>query len=92
LRIGEPVRGLTALAFRVWHALHAHPGARLLLGALLVVAGVLALLIGLGHGGLIAAGAFVLASALAAIRRKAVPKTDNAEPPERLAVDKDHRP
>jgi hypothetical protein len=86
------MRVLTALTFRVRHALHAHPGARLLLGALLVAAGVLALLIGVGHGGLIAAGAFVLASALATIRDKAVRKADNAEPPEPLAVDEDHQP
>jgi hypothetical protein len=86
------MRVLTALTFRVRHALHAHPGARLLLGALLVVAGVLALLIGVGHGGLIAAGAFVLASALAALRGNAVQKTDNAEAPEPLAVDEDHQP
>jgi hypothetical protein len=85
------MRVLTALTFRVRHALHAHPGARLLLGALLVVAGVLALLIGVGHGGLTAAGAVVLASALAAIRGKAARKTDNAEPPERLAADEDRQ-
>jgi hypothetical protein len=43
---------------------------RLVLGAALVLAGLLSGLVGVGHGGLIAAGSFVLAGAVAAIRGK----------------------
>jgi hypothetical protein len=62
------MRILTALTVRVGHLFQTHPWLRLFLGAGLVVTGVLSLLVGFGHGGLIAAGTFVLAGAVAAIR------------------------
>jgi hypothetical protein len=55
---------------------------RLLLGAALIAAGVLAVLVGAGHGGLVAAGAFVLAGAVTAIRGQAAGEASNAELPE----------
>jgi hypothetical protein len=62
------MRILTTLTVRVGHLFQTHPLLRLVLGAGLVVTGVLSLLLGVGHGGLIAAGGIVLAGALAAIR------------------------
>jgi hypothetical protein len=69
-----------------------HPWMRLLLGAMLIVTGVLTLLIGAGHGGLIAAGAFVLAGALTAIRGKAIRDAGKAQPREPLGDPEDNRP
>jgi hypothetical protein len=62
------MRVLAALNVRLGHLFQTHPWLRLFLGAGLVVAGVLSLLVGVGHGGLIAAGSIVLAGAIAAIR------------------------
>jgi hypothetical protein len=50
------------------HAVRPHPWMRLLLGALAALTGVQPVLVGVGHGGLIAAGYFVIAGAIAAIR------------------------
>jgi hypothetical protein len=62
------MRTLTALTVRVGFLFQTHPWLRLFLGAGLVVTGVFSLLIGVGHGGLIAGGTFALAGAVAAIR------------------------
>lgn len=86
------MRLLTTFTFRVGHAFQAHPWMRLLLGAVLVIVGLLALLLGAGHGGLIAAGAFVLAGAVTAIRGKAIPDDRNAKSRVPPADAKDRQP
>jgi hypothetical protein len=66
------MRFLTGVWFHLGHALRAHPWMRLLLGAVVVFAGVLSVFVGVGHGGSIAAGCFVIAGAMAAIRSNRV--------------------
>jgi hypothetical protein len=75
---------LTNLIFRVGHAIRAHPWIQVVLGVLLVGAGALAVLVGAGHGGLIAAGALVLVGGVTAARggRGRALKSPDDEAPE----------
>jgi hypothetical protein len=86
------MRFLTAVSFHFGHALRTHPWMRLLLGAALVLAGILSVLLGIGHGGLIAAGSFVLAGAVTAIRRRPVRNPGNPAAREPLADAEDPQP
>lgn len=65
---------------------------RLVLGAALVLAGLLSVLLGVGHGGLIAAGSFVLAGAIAAIRGKPIRDAGSPARHEPLADAEDQQP
>jgi hypothetical protein len=59
---------LTDLMFRVGYAIRTQPWVQVVLGVFLVGAGALAVLVGAGHGGLIAAGALVFAGGVTAAR------------------------
>jgi hypothetical protein len=86
------MRFLIGVSFHIGRALRTHPWIRLLLGAALVLAGVLSVLVGIGHGGLIAAGSFVLAGAITAIRGKPIRDPGSPGPREPLADAEDPRP
>ncbi len=86
------MRPLTDITLRAAHALRTHPSLRLLLGAALVLAGVLSLLVGVGHGGLIAGGSIVLAGAVAAMRGEAIEEAGSPLPREPLADAEEPRP
>jgi hypothetical protein len=59
---------LTDLMFRVGHAIRTQPWIQVVLGVFLGGAGALAVLVGAGHGGLIAAGALVFVGGVTAAR------------------------
>lgn len=86
------MRVLTTLTVRAGHLFQPHPWLRLVLGAGLVVTGVLSLLLGVGHGGLIAAGSIVLAGALAAIRGNTAREEDTHASGEPFADAEDPSP
>ena len=70
---------LTDLMFRLGHVIRHRPWMQVVVGALLVGAGALAVLVGAGHGGLIAAGALVLVGGATAIRGGHAQASQNAE-------------
>lgn len=70
---------LTALAFRAIHAIHAHPLLRVAIGLLVTVLGVLLVVLGGGHGGLVAAGIVLGAGGVSAAvsgRQRSKPSDD----------------
>jgi hypothetical protein len=70
---------LTDLTFRLGHAIRTQPWMQLVVGALLVGAGALAVLVGAGHGRLIGAGALVLVGGATAVRGGHAQAGRNAE-------------
>lgn len=59
---------VTNLLFRIAHAVRASPWLQVVLGAVLLIAGALAVFFGAGHGGLIVFGVIVLVGGATAIR------------------------
>ena len=59
---------LTSFLFRTAHLVQTHPSLRLLLGAILIGLGVVGVIAGGGHGGLIAAGVIAMIGGAAALR------------------------
>ncbi len=61
---------LNQLLFRVGHAIRIHPWIRMLLGALLIIAGALELFLGIGHGGVVLFGVLLVAGGATAARAR----------------------
>jgi hypothetical protein len=76
---------LADLMFRIGHAIRSRPWMQVVVGLLLVGAGALAVFVGAGHGGLIAAGALVLVGGVTAARggcAQALKDTEDEAPQE----------
>jgi len=70
------------LAFRVGHTIRSNAWLRVLLGALIITVGALELILGLGHGRLIALGALLLAGGATAVRGRLRHPSRVNEPPQ----------
>jgi hypothetical protein len=70
------------LTLRVGHAIRTNPWLRMLLGAVIITAGTLELILGIGHGRLIALGVLLLAGGTTAARARLTHpnRDDEAQP------------
>jgi hypothetical protein len=85
------VTTLSEVAWRVGYAIRTHPWVRILVGAVLIAVGILELVVGAGHGRIIAFGVLLVVGSVVAGRSRRLPDSDGDEknPPSPPSPDAD---
>ena len=72
---------LSEFGLRVGHAIRTNPWVRMLLGAVIITGGTLELILGIGHGRVVAFGVLLLAGGATAVRERLSHPSRDDEPP-----------